>query len=420
MGNYSVPEEIRKLRPSGTMVKFQKGHYYVYEYKSTSVKVTQDDGTTKWKSKTEMGACIGQITITGGFISNKNKLAHSEITVLEFGSYFFIKQYAGETLTKLKSVFNETEANQVFSLAAVFVVNKFHNKKNVAALFEVSAFSKWFPDVKLGRAALDTLYENLGRHGAIADQFQQKLIDESSKKVAIDGHVIACSAEKGDLSAFGYKAKKLGTAQVNWMSAYDVVTGQPLCNEMFNGSDPDKTAVQVLFDKFSFKDTLFLVDRGFNTEKDKALMSADGNKYIVPMISGRKDYSFVYDQLKFDKRKYFIYEKDGYSSVIRYAVYSSEDKPVKYHAFLDMTRQSAERQTYMKKMKAHSKGYTEDGLIESEKDFGLFLIETNDTEKNPETVFRDYKSRWSIETFYDYVDNDMDVILKLLNKWKWL
>lgn len=409
MGKYSVPEAIRVLRPKGTMVKAQKGRFYVYEYKSTSVKVIKEDGSTSWKSKTEMGACIGQITISEGFIPNRNKLAYAEITVFEFGCYFFIKTYADETLSKLKDLYNAKEACQMFSLASIFVVNRFQNKKNVSSFFEVSVLSKWFPDVHLGRTAMDTLYENLGRHGSLVDKFEQKQINESSKKVGVDGHVIACSAEKGDLSAFGYKAKKLGSAQVNWMSAYDVVTGQPLCNEMFNGSDPDKTAIQVLFSRFTFKDTLFLVDRGFNTATDKSLMSKDGNTYIVPMISGRKDYSRIYDTLKFDKRRYFIYDKDGYSSVIRYAEYLSEDGSVRYFAFLDTSRQSAERQTYLKKMKAHEKGYTEEGLNKSEKDFGLFLLETNDKAKDAESVFCDYKSRWKIETFYDYVDNDMDV-----------
>ena len=32
MGNYSVPESIRKYKPKGTMVKAISGHYYVYEY----------------------------------------------------------------------------------------------------------------------------------------------------------------------------------------------------------------------------------------------------------------------------------------------------------------------------------------------------------------------------------------------------
>ena len=31
-GSYAVPENIRKMKPRGTMVKKIKGHYYVREF----------------------------------------------------------------------------------------------------------------------------------------------------------------------------------------------------------------------------------------------------------------------------------------------------------------------------------------------------------------------------------------------------
>ena len=95
--------------------------------------------------------------------------------------------------------------------------------------------------------------------------------------------------------------------------------------------------------------------------------------------------------------------------MVRYSVYFSQDKNARYFAFLDTTRQSAERQSYIKKMKSGVKGYTQEGLEENEKNFGLFLLETNDMSKSAQCVFTDYKSRWGIETFYDYIDNDVDV-----------
>ena len=408
MGNYSVPEDIRKMRPTGTTVKNIKGHYYVYEYTPTSEKIVLPDGSTKWKSKTKIGACLGQITPADGFVSNGGKISDTETTIFEFGCYFLIKEFAGDTLGLLKSFFNTKEANQIFTIAAIFVAERFQHMKHIAETRSTSVLSKWYPDVQVGKDALNTLYQNLGRYGSIPEKFQQHLIDKSSKKVAIDGHVIACSADSADLSAFGYKAKKLGTAQINWMTAYDVETKLPLCNEMFNGADPDKTAVEGLFGRFRFENTLFLVDRGFNTSKDKELFSSNGNTYIVPMISGRTDYDAVYEALKFDKRKSFVYDKDGYSSLIYYETYIIGDNPVHYLAFLDTTRQSSERQTYIKKIAAKEKGYTQEGLLESEKDFGLFLLETNDLKKKPREVFCDYKSRWNIETFYNYIDNTLD------------
>ena len=36
MGKYSVPAEIRALRPEGTQVKRQGDHFYVYETSSCS------------------------------------------------------------------------------------------------------------------------------------------------------------------------------------------------------------------------------------------------------------------------------------------------------------------------------------------------------------------------------------------------
>ena len=206
MGNYAVPEEIRKMRPAGTTVKNIKGHYYVYKYTPTSVKITLADGSTKWKSKTTIGACIGQITYEDGFVRNGGKLADTETTVFEFGCYFLIKEFAAGTLGLLKDFFNAKEANQIFVVASIFVAERFRHMKRIAEIHSTSVLSKWYPGVQVGKDALSTLYNNLGRYGTIPDKFQQSLIDNSSRKVAIDGHVIACSAESADLSAFGYKA----------------------------------------------------------------------------------------------------------------------------------------------------------------------------------------------------------------------
>ena len=61
------------------------------------------------------------------------------------------------------------------------------------------------------------------------------------------------------------------------------------------------------------------------------------------MISGRDDYEAVYEVLKFDKRKSFVYDKDGYSSLIRYETYVIDDESVHYFAFwiLPDSQQSA-------------------------------------------------------------------------------
>lgn len=408
MGKYSVPENIRAHKPKGTMVKKIKNGYYVYNYSSKQFLVTDDSGNKHWKTKTEMGDCIGQITESEGFIPNEGFVSKDEITGRNYGDYAFAINCSGETYSRLCSVFHPDDAKQIYSAAIIFFVDGFTYMTSMKDIFEISYLPLKYEKVHLGYDALHTLYKNLGTRNSRVRKFEDMMIRNSSKRIAIDGHVIACTSECNDLSEFGYKASKLGSEQINWLTAYDVVDGLPLLSHIYSGADPDKISVQSLFERYEFSNTEFLVDRGFNTEPDKALMSANGNTYIIPMISNRKDYASVIDILKFDKRKYFVFNKDNYASMIYYAEFLSEDKTRRYIAFQDTTRAGAERQDYIKALTVGRSGYTEKGLVDNELYFGLFLLETNNFDLTAEEVFCHYKDRWTIETYYNYVRNDAD------------
>lgn len=408
MGKYSVPEHIRKQKPKGTMVKRIKNGYYVYNYSSKQIAVMDEEGNKHWQTKTTMGECIGLITESDGFVPNDGFVSKDMITGRNYGNYAFALKCSKDTYSKLCSVFHPDDAKQIYSVAIIFFVDGFTHMTSMKDAFDVSYLPILFGKVHLGYDALHTLYRNLGTRSTKVRQFESMMYQNSSKRIAIDGHVIACTSECNDLSEFGYKAAKLGTEQINWLTAYDVVDGLPLFSHMYSGADPDKISVQALFEQYEFSNTEFLVDRGFNTDSDKSLMSSNGNTYIVPMVSNRNDYASVIGRLKFDKRKYFVYNKSNHASMIYYADFMSEDGACRYLAFQDTTRAGAERQDYIKALSSGKKGYTEQGLLENELYFGLFLLETNNLEASAETVFSHYKDRWGIETYYNYVRNDAD------------
>ena len=408
MGNYSVPESIRKLKPKGTMVKRIKDGFYVYNYSSKQILVEDENGNKRWKTKTSMGDCIGSITEDDGFIPNEGHISKDIITCRNYGNYAVATEFSSATYDKLCSVFHPDDAKQLYCAALIFFVEGFTYMTSMKGDFDLSYLSLIYKNVHLGYDALHTLYKNLGTRSSKVHKFESMMVESSSKRVAVDGHVIACTSECNDLSEFGYKASKLGTEQINWLTAYDVVESLPLLSHVYSGSDPDKVSVKSLFERYQFTNTEFLVDRGFNTEPDKMLMSSNGNTYIVPMISNRDDYASVIDILKFDKRKYFVFNKGSYASMIYYAEYQATDDSCRYIAFQDTTRAGAERQDYIKAMSIGKSGYSEEDLLENEKYFGLFLLETNNFELDAETVFSHYKSRWSIETYYNYVRNEVD------------
>lgn len=406
MGNYSVPKEIRDLRPSGTIVKKQGKGYYVYKRVSTKVKVQQEDGTYKWKTHDEMGPCIGSITLEQGFIPNVVRAEEEEVTVLDYGNYAYSKLHSSKTYEELTALFNAKLATKIY-LAGLITFNEgFTYMKDMSKKYSESAACMFFPGESLGYDAIAKMYDYLGRHGKVVDEFEQRAINTSSHIVGIDGHVVACTSEKNDLSEFGYKHTKLCSPQMNWLCAHDLQKDRPLASQFINGSIPDKSALQQLLSRFDFANTHFYVDRGFNTEPDKQLMSQNGSTYTVPMISGRNDYKAVYEKIKFDKRRWFMYDKNNYSSIIYYQEFPGPGN-VRYIAYKDTTREAAERKTYCEKIKNGVKGYTEAGMIESEKDFGLFILETTE-QYTAQEIFTGYKGRWGIETYYNYVDNIMD------------
>ena len=204
MGRYSVPAEIRALRPVGTQVKRQGDLFYVYETSSTKKKMHLDDGTYVWKTVTKSGKCIGRITLKDGFIPNMNRLTDDAITVLGYGNYAFALK-STETLSALNATFHPKDAAQIYVAAVITVVDGFTYMKDMADVYNESFLCLMYPEVHVGATALRTLYENLGKRTARPTLFQQSLIDTSSGKIAFDGHVIACTSEKNDLSEYGYK-----------------------------------------------------------------------------------------------------------------------------------------------------------------------------------------------------------------------
>ena len=94
MGNYSVPEEIRKLKPKGTMVNKIKNGYYVYTYISTQILVEDLEGNKHWKTNTAMGECIGSITVEDGYVPNDGHISQNIITGRNYGNYAVALNYS--------------------------------------------------------------------------------------------------------------------------------------------------------------------------------------------------------------------------------------------------------------------------------------------------------------------------------------
>ena len=70
------------------------------------------------------------------------------------------------------------------------------------------------------------------------------LVENGSKQIAIDGHVIGCVSDNNDLAEKGYKFSKLGEEQINLLMAYDINTKLPLISRIYEGASNDKVSIK--------------------------------------------------------------------------------------------------------------------------------------------------------------------------------
>ena len=153
-------------------------------------------------------------------------------------------------------------------------IDDFYQESFLSVMYRNYAF-------KMGYTALTNLLHDLGLRGNPVKAFEQSLINNSSKNIAIDGHVIRSCSGENDLAEPGYKMNLLKASQVNLLIAYDIKNKIPLMYRTYRGSSVDKSSVLEFLRSRSFTDTKFIVDRGFYSDSVLSLMSENRNCYMT-------------------------------------------------------------------------------------------------------------------------------------------
>lgn len=394
-GNYKVPEKIRAMKPKGTIVKRLNSRYYVYEHFCI-----KDVNTGKWKTKS--GRMIGQIDEKKGFIPNDSYLASDEITELEYGQYALAYD-ASSILDKLKMVFNPKDAETIYFMALCSFVNEYTYLRDYKKFYDQCYLSHVFKGLSASRESLAKFIDDLGRRQTRPLRFQQMLIDESSKQLAVDGHVIRCCSDENDLAEKGNKYSRLGDSQINLLTAYDVNTMQPVYTRFYAGSTLDKISIQDALESLKFKDVLFIVDRGFYSRTNTELFTQDGCSYIIPLSVNLSAYKKATETLNLKSN--FLYEKGKHYSRIVFKEEKHEGKRI--IVFRDEYEQLAAITDYEVNIRKNPKKYMQEKLDEIRDYFGMIVLETSyaKEEKTAEEIYMMYKKRWRIENFYNFVKN---------------
>ena len=396
-GSYAVPENIRKMKPRGTMVKKIKGHYYVY-----GMKCIKDEKTGKWKTK--ILGIMGKITEKDGYIPNKD-----DPSFHEFGTYYLFESCAKEIRELFFQAFGKNDdARRIWICGMIYAVNGFRPICRISHIFLTSYYWINQSGIKLGETAVCNMLENLGRRDDEAKAFQE-LLTAITTEVAIDGHVIPRYSALDGMTEFGYKHKKLGCEQVNLLTAFDTINCRPVAMRMFDGSKNDKASVKELIDDVLIEKCLYLMDRGFQCDEVKQKIASVHGTYIMPVCSLTNSYKEAMKRGPGRLKAFTYTHREGIHTeedLVEYRI-ASESSGTRVIYYRNMKQVMEQKNSYLNCIKNKVEGYTDEGLEKAEMSFGVIVLETTHSGQ-PEDIYSLYKRRWRIETFYDYLKHQMD------------
>lgn len=406
-----IPESVAKYKPCKSVrIRNDNGTYRVYRYHSIQLP------NGRWSSN--YGDLIGKIIPDVGFVPNKRykeelrmqgKLQFADsITDLSYGKYALLMSLSQDIYMQLKDCFTFDVATQIYCYALILCANGFVHVDQVDEFYRESILSLLYKDFgfKMGEDALNTLLHNLGSRTERVETFEQSLIDECSGNVAIDGHVIRSMSNENDLSEPGYKMKSLKANQVNLLIAYDIKNNIPLMYRTYRGSSVDKKSAEEFLRSREFKNTKFMVDRGFFSETILRYMSTNGNCYIIPLPSNDKNFKRIKKTLDYTSGE-FIYQSDKKNNARIIYYEEAIDETTRIIFYKDVDENNSKRKSYRKCMEEGETGYSEENYKEYSDWWGVYVLQTTSNDTAP-VIYSDYKGRWSIETFNNYIKNDAD------------
>lgn len=408
-GRSSLPENVTRFKPCKcSRIRNDNGVYRVYKYSAVKL------ASGKWSSN--YGYLIGKIIPGEGFFPNKRyqkELTEQEllsfpdgITDVCYGSYALLMHLSTDIFEKLKACFSLERAAQIYCYALILCANGFLHIDQVDEFYQESFLSVLYRkySFKMGYTALSNLLHDLGLRGNPVRQFEQGLIDACSRNIAIDGHVIRSCSKENDLAEPRYKLRELKNSQVNVLIAYDIQNRFPLMYRTYRGSSVDKKSVEDLLLSRSFKNTKFMVDRGFFSETALNLMSKNGNCYIIPLPNSNKNLKRIRRTLQYNSGE-FVY-RSGRKDTARIIYYEEFlDEKTRVIVYKDIDENNSKRKSYRQFMEAGEKSYTQENYDKYCDWWGVYFLQTTAPDPAP-VIYSDYKGRWAIETYNNYVKND--------------
>ena len=387
----AVPEEIRKVqRPVNTIVDDNGTpgpNRYPVRVRAGSKYVP--GGNTQPRN----GKVIGHI-IDGKFVPCHEKTARKGPSMLSYGSSALVKSVSEDLLKELMQIYPVNDAYKIIVIASLQVISPGLPAMRVAAEYNRTFISKFYPNVSLSQNTICDLKNNLGMDGEKRRAYYQKRADAviTDHHIAIDGTLKKDTSSVNDLSAFSYKAREKGCKEISVLYAYDIEEMEPVCAQVFPGNCIDATAYSKFIRENDIKKGIIVSDKGFPPSKIREELRKRPDLHFLTPI--RRDDVRIKnnDMLNFEGVLIGVGER------IQYKKCNIKGGRFLY-AFRSAKKAGAEDAAFLARAE-NMKEYDQAQYQRKSKTFGVIVFES-DQDLPPETIYRCYQDRWLLELVFN-------------------
>ncbi len=392
------PSWATKYKGKKTELRLLNGRYYLYE-------VSSRWDPEKKRAKKITGKLLGRITKEKGFIeSDKNKLRKraiklSKISIKEYGMVSFLKSHLGEYKELLKKHFPEQ-----WETILVLVFNRLTEQssmKNMEYHYLQSYISFEYPNLTLSPSSLTTTLRDIGvQRETITNFFQEFKHDNDN--IIFDGTDLLTKSKNMSLPELSKSKQGVFTNLANIMFVFSVTLKLPIYYRIMSGDIKDIKAFSLCLRESKISNAVVIVDKGFYSKGNIKNLKEEKLRYIIPLRRNNKDINYE-PIISGDKQNlvgFFKFEK----RIIWYYFSNTEEK--ERVVYIDEELKTREIKDYLNRIEKLPEKYDIETFHKRQYQFGTITLLHN-TNKTPNELFVDYKSRNQIENMIDIMKNSL-------------
>lgn len=396
MNKYILPDWVKKYKIKGRTIKVKNNNYYLYESKCIYDKSKVNKHYTK-------DTYLGRITEEGGFIPAKkhNDIKPENLFSKIYGHYILFYKLGDDILKRLEKYFGIEYSKLIFSIASLRAIENTPYSELEDAYLE-SYFSVKYNNLSMSKSSLSDFLEELSKYKTNMNLFMREDIEDDDILI-FDGTNILCGGSNISYKGYGYKHGHNYSSQINELYTYSAKKKKPIFYKLLEGSISDKSTLQDVLKESGIKDSISLIDKGFNSENNINSLLENKNRYIMAL---RSDSRLVTEEILNDttregSNEMFTLENEA---IFAYEVRDNNDRICIYFNSTIAGIMDAE---YIDKMNRDVKGFEKEKYQKAKKRFGIYIIKTNINDLNLETIYKYYKSRFEIEYMFDTIKNTL-------------